>query len=147
MDYIGQWIFDEPETLILMAEDGGHFDEFRTKPIAYRVSGKCWVNNHAHVLSPKGIYDRDFFFYSLVHKDVRPFINGSTRSKLTQADLKLILLARPSIAEQQTISAALDSVDEPAQQARAERDTMVAAKASLADALLSGRVRVFNLKS
>ena len=39
-DYIDRWIFDEEEDLILLAEDGGHFDEFSTRPIAYRVSGK-----------------------------------------------------------------------------------------------------------
>ena len=49
--YIDDFIFDEH--LILIAEDGGRFDEFTTRPIAYRISGKSWVNNHAHVLRAK----------------------------------------------------------------------------------------------
>ena len=38
-------IFDDE--LVLLAEDGGNFGS-KDRPIAYRVSGKCWVNNHAH---------------------------------------------------------------------------------------------------
>ena len=48
-DSVHDYIFDEP--LILVAEDGGNFDD-PTRPIAYKVEGKCWVNNHAHVLRP-----------------------------------------------------------------------------------------------
>ena len=95
VDYIDQWIFDEAEDLILLAEDGGHFDEFRTRPIAYRVNGRCWVNNHAHVLKAKNREWGSFTFWSLVHKDIRPFINGTTRSKLTQADLVQIEIDLP----------------------------------------------------
>ena len=47
---INQYIFDDK--LVLVAEDGGHFGS-KTKPIAYLVNGKCWVNNHAHVLRAK----------------------------------------------------------------------------------------------
>lgn len=45
-DYVADYIFDDE--LVLLAEDGGNFGS-KEKPIAYRVSGKCWVNNHAHV--------------------------------------------------------------------------------------------------
>ena len=46
-DYVADYIFDDE--LVLLAEDGGHFGS-SDKPIAYRVMGMCWVNNHAHVL-------------------------------------------------------------------------------------------------
>lgn len=49
-DYVADYIFDDE--LVLLAEDGGNFGS-KDRPIAYRVSGKCWVNNHAHVLKPK----------------------------------------------------------------------------------------------
>ena len=45
-DYVAEYIFDDE--LVLLAEDGGNFGS-KERPIAYRVSGKCWVNNHAHV--------------------------------------------------------------------------------------------------
>src|SRR6516165_2314804 len=47
---IEAYIFDEP--LVLLAEDGGHFWEPH-RGVAYRITGKTWVNNHAHVLRPR----------------------------------------------------------------------------------------------
>ena len=60
-DYVNDYIFDDE--LVLLAEDGGNFGS-KEKPIAYRVSGKCWVNNHAHVLKPKEEIDVDYLCYS-----------------------------------------------------------------------------------
>jgi type I restriction enzyme S subunit len=54
---INSYIFDEP--LVLLAEDGGYFDE-PERCIAYRISGKSWVNNHAHVLRPRKGLDLDY---------------------------------------------------------------------------------------
>ena len=143
VDHIDSWLFDEEGDLVLLAEDGGHFDEFRTRPIAYRVSGKFWVNNHAHILKAKDLESDSYLFYSLVNKDVRPFINGTTRSKLTQADLRRIEIGVPTnVAEQRSIAATLDSVDATIERARQERAALQSSKASTADALLTGRVRV-----
>lgn len=62
-DYVADYIFDDE--LVLLAEDGGNFGS-KTRPIAYRVSGKCWVNNHAHVLKPMANVDVDYLCYSLM---------------------------------------------------------------------------------
>jgi type I restriction enzyme S subunit len=110
IDYINNYIFDED--LILMAEDGGHFDEYETRPVAYRVFGKSWINNHAHVLRVKSSYDFDYIFYSLQHKNVIPFIKGGTRSKLNQAELREVSILLPiSLKEQQKIASILQSID------------------------------------
>ena len=132
VDYIDRWIFDEDDDLVLLAEDGGHFDEFTTKPIAYRVKGKCWVNNHAHVLKANDYTLGNFLFYSLVNKDIRPFINGTTRSKLTQADLRQVEIGLPPLPEQRAIAAVLDSIDEAIKGAEA----VITATERLRDALL-----------
>ncbi len=80
-DYVDDYIFNDD--LVLVAEDGGNFGS-KNKPIAYRVSGKCWVNNHAHVLKPKLGIDIDYLCYSLAYYNVDNLINGATRKKLTQ---------------------------------------------------------------
>ena len=51
VDYIDRYIFEE--AIILLAEDGGDFENYFNKPIAQKVTGKCWVNNHAHVMRPR----------------------------------------------------------------------------------------------
>lgn len=84
-DYIADYIFDDE--LVLLAEDGGNFGS-NEKPIAYRVSGKCWVNNHAHVLKPKNGLNVDYLCYALMFYKVDGMVNGATRQKLTQAAMR-----------------------------------------------------------
>lgn len=113
--YIDKYIFDED--LILIAEDGGYFEEFATRPIAYKISGKSWVNNHAHVLRAKKGFDQDFIFYSLAHKNILVTIVGGTRSKLNQAELKSITIEFPPIKDEQTaIARILSTVDKAIEQ-------------------------------
>lgn len=116
--YIDDFIFDEP--LILIAEDGGRFDEFAMRPIAYRISGKSWVNNHAHVLRAKRGYSQDAIFYTLEHKDIQPFIVGGTRSKLNQSALRSITICLPEQeSEQNKIAEILSTVDQAIDQTEA----------------------------
>ena len=106
-DYVADYIFDDE--LVLLAEDGGYFGS-KDKPIAYRVSGKCWVNNHAHVLKPKNNINVDYLCYSLMFYDVSNLVNGATRQKLTQADMLCIEIPICSIEKQKNIVQLLDKV-------------------------------------
>lgn len=108
-DYVDDYIFDDE--LVLLAEDGGNFGS-KDKPIAYRVSGKCWVNNHAHVLKPKENVNVDYLCYSLMFYDVSDLVNGATRQKLTQADMRKIQVPLIPISEQREIVTRLKKVDE-----------------------------------
>ena len=109
--YINGWLFDEP--LILIAEDGGYFDEYSTRPVAYKIEGKSWVNNHAHILRPKESFDFDYVFYSLQHKNITPFIKGGTRAKLNQKELREIEIYAPKQKfDQCQISEILSTTDQ-----------------------------------
>lgn len=108
--WINRSLFNEP--LVLLAEDGGHFDDFATRPIAYRIDGPSWVNNHAHIIRAGAGTAQDFLFWSLVNRDVRRYIAGGTRTKLTQAELRSIEISLPPLPEQQRIAEVLDTVDE-----------------------------------
>ena len=99
-DYVADYIFDDE--LVLLAEDGGNFGS-KERPIAYRVSGKCWVNNHAHVLKPKVGLDVDYLCYSLMFYNTDGFVNGATRQKLTQATMKKMQIPERNIEEQKEI--------------------------------------------
>lgn len=108
-DYVSDYLFDDE--LVLLAEDGGNFGS-KTKPIAYKVSGKCWVNNHAHVLKPKENIDVDYLCYALMFYDVSALVNGATRQKLTQADMRKMEITLRSPEEQKQIVSQLKKVDE-----------------------------------
>ncbi len=106
-DHVAEYIFDDE--LVLLAEDGGNFGS-KERPIAYRVSGKCWVNNHAHVLKPKVGLDIDYLCYSLMFYDVGGMVNGATRQKLTQAAMRQMQIPKRPIGEQKYIVELLSKV-------------------------------------
>ena len=110
VDYIDRYEFDEEA--ILIAEDGGNFSDFATRSIAYKMSGKYWVNNHAHVLTAKAGYALDYLLFHLSHKDITDLISGGTRAKLTRGQLENIIISLPPLAEQRRIARALSDVDE-----------------------------------
>ena len=120
-DYVADYIFDDE--LVLLAEDGGNFGS-KEKPIAYRVSGKCWINNHAHVLKPKTGLDVDYLCYSLMFYDVTGLVNGATRQKLTQADMRKMEIPLPPLDEQRHIAAVLDKVSGLISKSREQLDKL-----------------------
>ena len=137
--WIDRPLFDEP--LILLAEDGGHFDEFARRPIAYRINGPSWVNNHAHVLRAATRVDQSFLFWSLRNKDIRRWIAGGTRSKLTRGEMEQIEIRVPPVEEQRRIAEILDEADETIQANEEQLKKLQRLRSGLADDLLSGRVR------
>lgn len=94
---------------ILLGEDGAPFLD-PTKPKAYRVDGKSWVNNHAHVLrGKKGLLTNRFLLHVLNCTDYREFANGTTRLKLTQGAMRQIPLPVAPLPEQHRI---VDKIEE-----------------------------------
>ena len=60
-------------TFLLLGEDGAPFlDKYAIK--SYPIKGKCWVNNHAHILEPQ--CDFDYLMYYLNHVDYKDYVNG-----------------------------------------------------------------------
>lgn len=97
---IDEYIFDDE--LVLVTEDETFYG--REKPIAYRSSGKCWVNNHAHVLRAQSKVANDFLCFALMYYDVIPWLSGTTgRAKLTQQAMNSLPIACPPKAEMEEI--------------------------------------------
>lgn len=140
VDYVDQFIFDEP--LVLLAEDGGYFDEFATRPIACLSYGKAWVNNHAHVLRAGKKVQTEWLYFVLVHKNIMGFINSGTRSKLNKGDMLKIPLALPSLVEQSRISAAIGLADREVNDLVEEIEKLRTEKKALMQQLLTGKRRV-----
>ena len=106
VDHVSSWIFDEE--LVLVGEDGAPFFD-KNKDVAFNVSGKVWVNNHAHILRPiKPLINIKFLKYALNTVSYELYINGSTRDKLTQFELNNIRLAYPPVKEQNQVANYLD---------------------------------------
>jgi len=95
---------------ILIGEDGAPFlDIYKDK--AYKIKGKTWVNNHAHILKGKNEYLLDnFALYYLNSINYREFVNGTTRLKLTKSNLVEIPFVVPPLPEQQAIVAKIEEL-------------------------------------
>ena len=108
VDYVDDYLFDED--LLCISEDGANL-LMRTYPIAFPISGKVWVNNHAHVLRFKSIVTQKYVEYCFSGMKLDEYITGAAQPKLTQKALNSIIINLPStLDEQQSIVATLDSL-------------------------------------
>ncbi len=108
VDYVKDYIFDGD--FLLVSEDGANLTA-RSTPIAFSISGKNWVNNHAHVLKFNTYAERRFVEFYLNNIDLTPYISGAAQPKLNQKNLNSIRIPNPSPAEQASIVAILDKFD------------------------------------
>ena len=103
--YIDDYITDGE--YVLLGEDGAPFlDAFAQK--AYVISGKTWVNNHAHVLKARG--DSKFLCYYLNSFNYKGYVSGTTRLKLTQGQIKQIPIPCPALSEQRRIVSRIEEL-------------------------------------
>lgn len=104
-DYVNDYLFDEE--LILLGEDGAPFFDY-TRPVAFLVNEKIWVNNHIHVLKPHKSICSSYLVHYLNNVDYKSYINGSILNKLTQSNMNTIAFVVPPLAEQKAIADFLD---------------------------------------
>jgi type I restriction enzyme S subunit len=108
VDYVKDHIFDED--LLCVSEDGANLVA-RTYPIAFPISGKTWVNNHAHVLRFDDMATQKIVEAHLNATDLRDFITGMAQPKLNRAMLDRIPIPLPELKEQHRIADCLSTLD------------------------------------
>jgi type I restriction enzyme S subunit len=99
IDRVDDYLFDDD--LLLIAEDGANL-VLRNLPLAIIARGKFWVNNHAHILKPKGS-DLEYLQAEMEGINYRPWISGAAQPKLTKDRLLAISIAVAPREEQQAI--------------------------------------------
>ena len=92
VDYVADYIFDE--NILLVSEDGANL-LMRSTPIAFSVSGKVWVNNHAHVVRFRDMYLQKYIEIAFSLIEISDCITGSAQPKLNQAKLNAMLFSVP----------------------------------------------------
>ena len=108
VDYVKDYIFDGD--YLLVSEDGANLLA-RSTPIAFSISGKKWVNNHAHVLKFDCYETRRFVEFYLNSIDLAPYISGGAQPKLNQKNLNRIEIPLPDQKRQKYIVDILDRFD------------------------------------
>ena len=93
MDYVDDYLFDG--TYILMGEDGTVINEDNTPVIQY-VTGKFWVNNHAHILKGTNGFDENLLYLVLKQTKVNEYITGGVQAKINQENMMSIPVIIPT---------------------------------------------------
>lgn len=115
LDYVNEYIFDED--LVLVGEDGA--DWGAGAKTAYKVSGKYWINNHAHVIRPdRSILLDSWLVFYLNFSDLSNYITGATVKKLNQAKLKNIEIPVPPLETQKKIVTKIEELMDKINQAK-----------------------------
>jgi len=106
---------------VLLAEDGGFYGP--GEPSAYIMQGRFWANNHVHIIRGKtGLLLNALLRSYLVAADLRPFLTGATRPKLTQGAMISIPVPLPPLAEQRRIVARIEELMGRVREARRLRE-------------------------
>lgn len=108
VDYVDNYIFDGD--YLLVSEDGANLLA-RSAPIAFSITGKNWVNNHAHVLHFEEYTTRRYVEFYLNAMDLSPYVTGGAQPKLNQKNLNRLPIPLPPLPEQRRIVAILDRLD------------------------------------
>ncbi len=141
VDHVDRYLFDED--LILLGEDGENILS-RVVPLAFKISGKSWVNNHAHVLRPRREFDIDFLTAYLQSLDYSGLNTGTAQPKLNKQSCLTIQVAKPPVAEQRAIATALRDTGRLIDSLERLIAKKQSVKQGLMQQLLTGRTRLPN---
>ena len=134
VDYVGDYIFEGAN--LLVSEDGANLLA-RSTPIAFSVSGKYWVNNHAHILKFENMATQRFVEFYLESIKLDDYITGAAQPKLNQKALNSIPIPIPkSVETQAKIVESLESLQEQTQRLARLYEQKLAALEALKKSLL-----------
>lgn len=130
---------------VLIAEDGAN--DLNNYPVLY-VSGKVWVNNHAHVIQGiNGYAKTKYLSYALKTINYVQVLVGGTRAKLNGSIAKSIKITIPvDIAEQTAITNILSDMDGEIKNLEQKRDKYIDIKQGMMQQLLTGNIRIYGNK-
>ena len=93
VDYVDG--FTHEGDYLLLSEDGANLLA-RSMPIAYQISGRNWINNHAHVLRIENANLRQLVEMYLNSISLEPYITKGAQPKLTKQRMETIAVPVPS---------------------------------------------------
>ena len=141
LDYVQEYLFDG--VYLLFGEDGTVINKYGY-PILQYVSGKFWVNNHAHVLKGKLPYSTEFIYMLFSNMKVNDIVTGVAQPKISQARLssKEILIPEKNLVikyqeKTKSIFSLIISLRQQIENAKEARDRLL-------PKLMSGEIEVKN---
>ncbi|GAB3622640.1 hypothetical protein GCM10027418_07220 [Mariniluteicoccus endophyticus] len=138
LDHVDHALFNMP--IVLIGEDGSVADA-AGKAVVHHVWGPCWVNNHAHVVTGKGM-STELLFILMRELDVSHAITGAVQPKLSMGNLKKLTVRRPAAAQVEDVERKIGPLVERFRAATDEAVKLAKLRDTLLPALMDGRLRV-----
>lgn len=91
LDTVDAAIFDQP--LVLVGEDGSVVRD-DGRPIVQYIWGPSWVNNHAHILTGRGI-STELLRVAIQRVNVAHIVTGAVQPKISMGNLKSLVIPFP----------------------------------------------------
>ena len=139
MDYVNNYIFEGD--YVLMAEDGSVMTEKGT-PILQRISGKNWVNNHAHVLEPIKNHSCKLLMMLLKDVSVMKIKTGSIQMKINQENMNKMVVPAIPLELLFEINQKLEVIDKQQLNLIEENKQLTQLRDWLLPMLMNGQVKV-----
>ncbi len=136
VDYIDAFLFDG--VYLLVGEDGTVLVDDRYPMVQY-VWGQFWVNNHAHVLTGRGI-STELLRASLVGAEIADSVTGAVQPKLNMGNLKRVRVLIPQ--ERGRLEERLSALGSQERAAVAEIQLLTSLRDTLLPKLLSGDLQI-----
>ncbi|MDQ7004815.1 MAG: restriction endonuclease subunit S [Ghiorsea sp.] len=135
--------YEQDGDYVLIGEDGDHFLKYRTQSMTQLVSGKCTVNNHAHIIEGTEEATKEWFYYYFMHRDIFSFLSrqGAGRYKLNKAALEKLPVLIPPLPEQKKIAQILSTWDKAIETVEKLIANSQQKKKALMQQLLTGKKR------
>lgn len=138
--------YEQDGTYALIGEDGDHFLKYGIMAQTQFISGKCTVNNHAHILESSDTCDSEWFFNYFKHRDITNFLSrqGAGRFKLNKATLEKLPILVPPLQEQRKIARILTTWGNAISTTEKLIANSKQQKKALTQHLLTGKKRLVN---
>jgi type I restriction enzyme S subunit len=138
--------YEQDGTYALIGEDGDHFLKYSKMRQTQFISGKCTVNNHAHIIDSSEQCDSKWFYIFFKHRNITNFLSrqGAGRFKLNKATLEKLPLLVPPINEQRKIAKIISSWDKAISTTERLIENSKQQKKALLQQLLAGKRRLLD---
>lgn len=138
--------YEQDGIYALIGEDGDHFLKYETMRQTQFISGKCTVNNHAHIIESSDTCDSEWFYIYFQYRNITNFLSrqGAGRFKLNKATLEKLPLLVPPLPEQQKIAKILSTWDKAISTTERLIENSTKQKKALMQQLLTGKKRLLD---
>ena len=144
MDYVDKYIFDG--TYLLMGEDGSVMDD-KGYPYLQYVFGKFWSNNHAHVMQGKNNFSTEMLHCLLLKKNISPIVTGAVQAKISQANMRKILITQPPHEITIIFSSHIKPIYEIRKKNELENQRLSILRDTLLPKLMSGKLKINDINN